>query len=104
MSCAESYKEFLDHARSVMINKGVEVTGDLSVRSFVISEMGIKFIPRLINITMDECVQVCTLYEDGYTTCKRGLSITLINTANFSKIFIPKQLMITKKSIYSLIN
>lgn len=74
MSCAESYKEFLDHARSVMINKGVEVTGDLSVRSFVISEMGIKFIPRLINLTMDECIQVCTLYEDGYTMCRRGLS------------------------------
>lgn len=74
MSCAESYKEFLDHARSVMINKGVEVTGDLSIRSFVISEMGIKFIPRLINLTMDECIQVCTLYEDGYTMCRRGLS------------------------------
>lgn len=74
MSCAESYKEFLDHARSVMINKGVEVTGDLSIRSFVISEMGIKFIPRLITLTMDERIQVCTLYEGGYTMCRRGLS------------------------------
>lgn len=74
MSYTDSYKEFIDHARNVMIKKGVEITGDLSIRSFVIGEMGIKFIPRLINLTMDECVQVCTLYEDGYTTCKRGLS------------------------------
>lgn len=74
MSCVESYKEFLDHVRNVMIERGVEITGDLSVRSFVIAEMGIKFIPRLINLTMDECVQVCTLYEHGYTTRKRGLS------------------------------
>lgn len=74
MSCNESYKEFLDHVRNVMIERGVEITGDLSVRSFVIAEMGIKFIPRLINLTMDECIQVCTLYEDGYTMCRRGLS------------------------------